>query len=253
MSYGYIVSAITAVVNFFLKRKTVEGEQPKFSTLLTKLGTNILMIATPIVTLYSQIKGFPILLQAGEEGKDQAQLESLGGSKLELRDKDYLIKAATNPIQRFNTGCGPDGKQIIVEGRALKDEDSNLKTISNNEEIRVGLIGPQGTGKSTGSDIVVGNILKQKGKDNCVVLMLDCKKIKHVIDEHLQAQGAYEDLSQMGGDLIQNAMAAKKMKSTEFLTLYMKDVIQKAKEANSKNKRFILQVDDLHILRDFAD
>jgi len=252
-SYGYILTALSAAANFILNRQPAEGEKSGFLMGLVKLGAQILMIGSPILTLYSQMKGFPIFSQAGEAGKEEAQLESLGGSKLDVRDKDFLAKAATNPIQRFNTGKGPDGKVIIVNGRSLKDEHSNLISISNGREIRVGLIGPQGTGKSTGSDIVVGRILKQEGADNCVVLMMDCKKIKHVIEENLEAQGAYENLSELGGGMTQNIMALKKMKSTEMLNLYMKDIIQKAREANAKGKRFIVQVDDIHVLRDFAE
>lgn len=236
LANGYILGALGAIGMFVMNKfvKVEEGKQPGILHALGNLGTMVLTVGAPIIALYSQMKGVNVGWQCGKAGKTLSDLEKLLPSFEERKNSELVQKTQNSPL------------------RFRQDEKEGIENAANRKNIRKIFIGPSGTGKTEAMDYVAGKIVEQEGADKVLVHKIECQKLRTLIESILQKKGQWLDLASSANSSLAEVVAWNSSNKVKELMTVFDGVLIKAQEAKKQNKRYVLQLDELDKLKDFA-
>lgn len=253
-TYGYILSLVCLgvgkLINKFLP-PLEEGKAPPFLIGVAKTFIKWASTLIPLITLYSQFKGYQVEYQCPITGKilqDAAKYSDLLKTAKEGDGVYSSLLIAKNKPLRFKE----------IEEKVVSSTTSNVR----NNVIRRIYWGPTGTGKTEAMRKNCIEIIETIGKEKVEVLSVECQALKQHIHRIMETSGDLLSLANMAseiageqvGEAASNIASWNTTNQVNELKKYFACVRLLAKEQLEKGEgyRFVLLLDEVDKLREFA-
>lgn len=187
-TYGYILSLVCSGLSMFLNKffpVTQEGNNHPWYVGIAKLGTKLISVVLPLMTLYSQVKGYQIEYQCPETGK-VLQNAAKYSELLEPVKNEQLVEAQGKPIRLKK-----------------KEEERVSETTRNARDNVVKRIyyGPTGTGKTIIMRRDAAKLIDLIGKDKIIVVPTEAQELETEIELIMKQSGGWANMADLAGEL----------------------------------------------------
>lgn len=259
-TYGYILSLVCGVAYRLLNKlfpvtQGIDGQVQSQSWFvgIGKTLTNLTSLVLPLLTLYSQTKGYQIEYQCPETGK-VLQNATKFSDLLQTNDNERLSEAVGKPIRLKK-----------------KEEEQVSDTTRNatNSVIKRIYYGPTGTGKTIIMRRDAAKLVNLTGKDKVIVLQVEGQELKTKIELIMKQTGGWMQIADLAGDVA--SLASEGAGSTvgqvagnvaswnstnqvgelkKYFALIKLAAAEHVREA--KGNRYLFLLDEIDKLREFA-